>query len=256
MKKISIITMCALLLCTYSCKKDPSTTNEGTSRYNIRMTDGPGDYESIVVNVKEIEIKISGKADVIIPVNKLIDIISLSNGKDTLLASRDLPSGKVSEVRLILADNNNTIKVNGQVYNLETPSAQQSGLKLKIQQELIAGIEYTLKLDFDAAKSIVTTGSGKYILKPVIRVITEAVSGAIKGITLPVNSRPAIMAIISGDTIGTTYADSTSGKFLIQGLAAGTYDIHFDAIAGFKDTIIRNQIVNTGQVKDMGTINF
>ena len=59
MKKLSIIALCALLLGAYGCKKDATVANDGTSRYNIRMTDGPGAYESVVVNVKEIEIKIS-----------------------------------------------------------------------------------------------------------------------------------------------------------------------------------------------------
>ena len=256
MKKLSIIALCALLLGAYGCKKDATVANDGTSRYNIRMTDGPGAYESVVVNVKEIEIKISGKQDVILPVNKTIDIISLSNGRDTLLASADLPAGKITQVRLILADNSNTIKLDGQFYDLETPSAQQSGLKLNVQQELMAGIEYTLKLDFDAAKSIVNTGSGKYILKPVIRVITTAVSGAIRGTAMPAKARPAIMAVLAGDTLATTYADSVSGKFLIQGLSAGTYDLYFDAVVGYRDTVIRGQVVSNGQVKDIGTVNF
>jgi hypothetical protein len=34
-------------------------------------------------------------------------------------------------------------------YDLKTPSAQQSGLKLKINQTLVAGATYEFMLDFD-----------------------------------------------------------------------------------------------------------
>ena len=63
---------------------------------------------------------------------------------------------------------------------LTTPSAQHSGLKLNVHAELTEGITYKILLDFDAARSIVKTGSGAYNLKPVIRTITEATSGLSK----------------------------------------------------------------------------
>lgn len=255
MKKLFAIATIVMIFGIVSCSDDDAATS-GTSRYNIRMTDSPGNYSSIIVNVKEIEIKISGQSDVILQVNKPIDIVDLCNGRDTLLASADIPSGKITQVRLILADNGNTITADGQVYALETPSAQQSGLKLNVQQELVAGVEYTLKLDFDAGKSIVNTGSGRYILKPVIRVITEAISGSIRGTITPVGARPAVMAIIGGDTVTTTYADSVSGNFMLQGLAAGTYNVYFDAKNGYRDTTVLGQVVINGQITTMVSITF
>jgi hypothetical protein len=38
-------------------------------------------------------------------------------------------------------------------------------------------------------KSIVETGNGKYILKPVIKIYTEALSGSIQGVVQPVESK-------------------------------------------------------------------
>jgi hypothetical protein len=42
------------------------------------------------------------------------------------------------------------------------------------------GIMYHVLLDFDANKSIVKLGNGGYKLKPVIRTVESAISGAIK----------------------------------------------------------------------------
>src|SRR5438045_2156273 len=96
---------------------------------------------------------------------------------------------------------------------------------------LSAGFTYKITLDFDAARSIVSTGSGAFILKPVIRSLVEAQIGSIKGMVTPVESTPAVYAIkVSGldaDTVATTYAEQTTGKFLLNGLPAGTYSVAF-----------------------------
>src|SRR5690606_30464787 len=123
-------------------------------------------------------------------------------GKDTLIASQDIPSGTIQEVRFILNDTGNSVVIDGTSYPLTTPSGQTSDVKLKIHDNLEAGVAYTMTLDFDAAKSIVQTGNGKYILKPVIRAIPNAVSGVITGAISPASSNPKIYAIAGTDTLG------------------------------------------------------
>jgi hypothetical protein len=46
---------------------------------------------------------------------------------------------------LLLGDKN-TVVVGDKTYDLKTPSAQQSGLKLKINQTLVAGATYEFML--------------------------------------------------------------------------------------------------------------
>ena len=58
-------------------------------------------------------------------------------------------------------------------FDLTTPSAQQSGLKLNILATFLQGVAYEYIIDFDAARSIVTTGNGKFILKPTLKVFTK-----------------------------------------------------------------------------------
>ncbi len=94
-----------------------------------------------------------------------------------------------------------------------------------------------------------------YILKPVIRSITEATSGAIKGVVSPVESAPAVFAIIGEDTISTTYADST-GKFLLRGVPEGTYTVSFDAKEGYTDFQQQGVDVSLGSVTDMGIVTM
>lgn len=59
--------------------------------------------------------------------------------------------------------------VDSVLHPLETPSAQDSGLKIKVDKDLNLDIN-TPTFDFVAAQSIPETGNGTYKLKPVIRV--------------------------------------------------------------------------------------
>ena len=240
-----------------SCNKD----NNSTARLEVRLTDAPGDYQEVNIDIQDIQVNAddgngSGGWQSLNLKNKgVYNLIKLTDGLDTLLGDIQLPVGKVSQLRLILGSNN-SIKVAGQTQSLPltTPSAQQSGLKVQIHTDLKEGITYKILLDFDAAHSIVATGSGKFILKPVIRTVVEAESGSVKGLVSPVASRPAVYALSGTDTIATTFADSTSGKFLLKGLAAGTYTVSFAPKTGYLPTTKENVSVTLGSVTDLGTI--
>ena len=201
-------------------------SSENTSRLEVRLTDSLGDFDAVNIDIQGVEVNSSNANSgwVSLDIAKgVYDILKLTNGLDTLLGSLELPSGKVSQIRLILGDKN-SIKINGQIHNLTTPGAQQSGLKLNLHATLTEGITYTILLDFAAARSIVRRGNGTYSLKPVIRAIEEATSGVIKGTITPVDATPAVYVIAGSDTVSSTFADTT-GKFLVRGVAAGVYNV-------------------------------
>ena len=244
----------ALSLALWSCSDD----NE-TARLEIRLTDAPGDYEAVHVNIQGIEIHTdegdASKGWQSLAVQRgRYNLLELTNGLDTLLATAVLPAGRVSQVRLILGDDN-TVTIDGQEIALTTPSAQHSGLKLNVHADLTPGITYKILLDFDAARSIVKTGSGAYNLKPVIRTITEATSGAIKGVITPAESFPAVFAIVGSDTLGTTYSDA-DGKYFLKGLPSGAYRVSFDAKEGYNDFSQEGVNVTIGSITDMGTVSL
>lgn len=234
-----------------ACEKEDAAN--GVSKMDVRMTDAPGNYDSIFLSVKEIEIlSSSGKTVIAVNNEEPFNILEFRMGKDTLIASQDIPAGRLQEIRLILNDTGNRIVVDGTSHDLQTPSGQSSGVKLKVQEELIAGVAYTLLLDFDAASSIVEKGNGTYLLKPVIRAIPSSASGVITGTVLPVEANAKIYAINGTDTLGTI--TDANGKFWIPGVAAGSYSVTIDPILPFLDTTINNIIVVNGQVNNMGTI--
>ncbi|TNE82428.1 MAG: DUF4382 domain-containing protein [Bacteroidetes bacterium] len=218
------------------------------------MTDAPGPYDEVNVEIVGVEIHsdVNGWNTLAMSAPGVYNLLDFTNGLDTLIASSTLPSGNISQLRLILGDNN-TVVIGGTSYPLKTPSAQQSGLKLQIHQNLIPDITYTILLDFDASQSIVETGNGKYILKPVLRTITEGIDGIIQG-NLDPDMVAQIWAIHNGDTFG-TYSDS-SGAFMIKGLEAGTYQVDILPPSPYADTTFNGVGVVNGQITNMGTLNI
>jgi hypothetical protein len=240
-----------------SCTKD----NVQVATLQVRLTDAPGDYQEVNIDIQDVQISSSdtsssNSAWMSLNVKKgVYNLLKLTNGLDTLLGTVDLPAGKVSQLRLVLGSNN-SVKIGGQSISLTTPSAQQSGLKILLNTTLAAGVTYKITLDFDAARSIVTTGSSNYILKPVIRSVVTASSGAISGTVSPLASSPAIYAIQGTNTVETTYADQSTGKFLLKGLAAGSYTVVFSPKTGYKADTVRNVSVTVGTTTSLGTVQI
>lgn len=243
------ITIAALSLWT-ACDKN---NVDGQSTFKVRMTDTPAVYDQVNVDIQSVEVHSDQDGWVPLQVNSgIYNLLDFTNGKDTLIASANLPSGTVSQIRLGLG-NQNTVVKDGQSHNLSTPSAQQSGLKLQVHKELEPGITYVVLLDFDASKSIVETGSGKFILKPVINVITDGIDGIITGKVNPaVNS--LVYGILNNDTTS-TYTDA-SGEFMLQGLEGGTYEVQVYPDAPYNDTTITNVGVTVGNITDIGTVQL
>ena len=153
-----------------ACNKDDNNGNG--SRVEIRMTDNPVLADEVNIDLQRVSVQFSDDS-----VNDWIDLdthagvynlLGLQNGVDTLIAAGVIPTRTLREIRLVLGSNN-TIKVNGVVYELQTPSAEQSGLKIKVNKNLNGTLD-SLLIDFDAALSIHQTGNGTYILQPVLKI--------------------------------------------------------------------------------------
>lgn len=257
LRKLFVFFIPVLILLAVACEKGSKN-----ARLEVRLTDSPGYYDAVNIDIKEVRVHTSETAGeneggwiTLSGINAgVYDLLKLTNGLDTLLASAELPAGKILQIRLILGDRN-TIVVKGNTISLKTPSAMQSGLKLKVNATLTEGITYSILLDFDAARSIVKAGnSGIYNLKPVIRALAQAVSGAIKGKISPLEASPAIYAVSGTDSVG-TYANQ-NGDFLIKGLNAGTYKVVILPEAPYQEKTLNNVNVNTGNVTDVGTVQL
>ncbi len=250
--KILNFSLCIVMLSIlmHSCTKSASTTYP----YSVRLTDAPGAYSAVNIDLKAVEITGTGGKTVMLNVDSgILNLLNYSNGLDTLIATATLEAATVEQIRLILGTNN-TVVVDNVSYPLSTPSAEQSGLKLQVHQTLKAGVQNSILLDFDANKSIVSTGSGTYKLKPVIRTIEVSISGSIKGKIAPLGTLASITA-----TSSTSYSSfvNANGEFLLMGLPAGTYSLTITPVSSLINPISLNNIsVSVGSTTNVGTIVF
>ena len=230
----------------------------GQAHFQVFLSDDPGDYEEVLIDVQDIQVNVTGDNDEgwqsLAGINKgVYDLLKLVNGNDTLLVDDSIPPGRLHNLRLILGPEN-YVKVNGTMIKLNTPGAQQSGLKLNIQQDITSGILYKIILDFDVAKSIVATGVGSYNLKPVIRTVFESVGGSIKGWVDPWNFKTAVSAIQGPDTIAGTFTGDEGG-YIIKGIAQGIYSVYFNpADSVYKDSLISGINVINKEVTIVDTV--
>jgi len=236
----------ALLFFFISCKKNNKDVY-GNPRLKVKLIDSPGDYEAVYIDVKDVQINVTGDTangwHSLGGVNAgTYDLLKLVNDHDTILADAEISSGRLHQIRLVLGTEN-YVKIEGttQLIKLETPSGQQSGLKLNVQMDVQDGILYTITLDFDAARSIVKTSSDKYMLKPVIRTILNAVGGTLKGVVMPKGFQTAVYAIQGIDTIASTFTGTTGG-YVIKGLPAGTYKVYYNPSDNNYYDSLRNNI--------------
>lgn len=252
----------SLITGVIACQKDSTSDNNGKARLQVRLTDAPAPYDAVNIDIQKVMINTSedtsttqGWVELPILHPGIYNLLDFRNGIDTVLADMEVPAGRINQIRLVLGPNNSVV-IGGIQHELKTPSAQQSGLKLKLKADLTAGILYRLYIDFDANRSVVTAGnSGQYILKPVIRTYAEATGGSLKGFVLPKEALARVWAIQNTDTL-LAMPDVTTGYYFFGGLNAGGWKVTFDAQdSTYRDSTI-NVNVTSGIVTDAGTLTL
>lgn len=253
----SIALLFVVMFSFYACKKTTSNNNAGTAQVSMHLTDDPANFDHVYLDIQHVAVTLSGGSEITLDLVRpgVYDLLKFRNGLDTLLSRTNLPAGTIGQMRLVLGTNN-TVVVSGVSYPLSTPSASESGVKLNLNQTFVAGGAYDIWIDFDAAKSILSTGSGSYKLKPVIRSYSSLTLGDIIGYVLPLNAYATVYAINGTDT-ASAIPSPVDGFFAINGLAAANYQIIVNpGIIGFSPYTQSNVTVVYGVQSNLGTITL
>lgn len=255
MKKIAQFVLVVAIFGTVftSCNTD---SDDKAASFSIKLVDAPGDYDEVNIEVIGVEVIIDEETHNVDVQEGVYDLLELTGGVSALLAEGELPAGQLSQMRLILGDDNSLV-VDGTAHSLKIPSGQQSGLKLNIQETLEPGIRYDFILDFNVDKSIVVLGNESgYILKPVIRATTVAESGAVSGLVEPASTKSLVVANNGIDEIS-AYTDE-NGAFLLYGVPEGTYTITVTPAedSDLSSTSVENVEVVKGETTVLETITL
>lgn len=253
-----LIAVLFIVFAACSSDDDAGTPNQETARMSVKLVDAPGDYDNVFIDVQDVVIKYEGDENEVSigEINTgVYDLLELTGGVSVLLVDDEIPTGEISQIRLILGSNN-SIVVDGETFPLSTPSAQQSGLKIQLHETLEGGIFYEYILDFDVEKSIVVQGNGGYSLKPVIRATAVAETGAIRGSILPVGISTLVTASNGLNEISANV--DAAGKFMLHGVQPGTYTVTItpDPISELGIVVVESVEVTLGEVTVMETIDL
>lgn len=204
-----------------------------------------------------------------------VDLIKLED-VSILLASLELEPNKYTQLRLflegdeeedawiVLGESGESEESKSKI-PLEIPSVYQTGIKLNRPFKIIEGSITKLTIDFDAEKSVVKTGNGKYKLKPVIHVTSEtysegeellegsgSVSGSVSYYGYDIDNSELILVGISGasvelsggvyilaNTTTTSEVEGLEGIFSLNNVPAGNYtlNVYTDDYGNYSETI-------------------
>ncbi|HWS74620.1 MAG TPA: DUF4382 domain-containing protein [Quisquiliibacterium sp.] len=220
----------------------------GTGTLRVSLTDAPAcGYDAVNVTVERVRVHQSASAtggtseagwsEIVLSPPRKVDLLQLTNGVLFELGQVALPAGNYQQIRLVLADNSSVPLANSVVPSgkaetpLDTPSGQQSGIKLQANVAVPAGETMDVVLDFDACRSVVKRGnSGQYNLKPVISVIPLVSAGAISGyVPTGLLADGVTVTAQSGGTVVKATVPDPTGAFRLSPIASGTYNVVFTA---------------------------
>lgn len=217
-----------------------ATGSNGSLR--LALTDAPScGYDAVNVTVKSLRVHKSsnaadsdaGWADMVLAPARRINLLNLTNGVLEEMGQIPLSTGKYTQLRLVLADNepsnplaNSVLPTGGVEVALRTPSGQQSGVKASIDIDIAANKMADFVVDFNACKSIVSAGnSGQYLLKPVVAVIPRYVSGVSGFVAANLANGSTSVSLQQVGVVIRATAPDAGGRFLLQPVAPGNYTL-------------------------------
>jgi hypothetical protein len=270
-----------------SCKKENSASSPGTRQVKIFLTDGPARFDAVNIDIMRVEVwtlpdccrdKRSddrgdeheddhdedsseqrsgcGKWDTLSIRPGVYNLLNLSNGTDTLLATGYTPAGAIRKVRITLGDHN-TVVADSVSYPLYLHSNHhQIIIKPKDDEfENQGRNNLQLWLDFDAGHSIIKEQDNHFYLRPSIHLFTPGSTAAIEGRVQPAQANAIVSTISNGDTL--VAMPRLDGYFKIRGIRSATANLFVNATAnGYADTTLNSIQLHPGKETNIGTVTL
>lgn len=262
MKKLILLPIIGMMTAMMfsSCNKDE---NPGNS-FKVRMTDAPGDYAGLTVQITGIDIYHETQGWInLSSETQFVNVTDLTNGNEIELANNtNVQAGLYTKVKITFGGQNSlnlTGDFNGAGSDLSVDLVWNGSQEvvIDINQQVTADAGANILLDFHVAESIIEQVN-TFLIHPVISVIHDeatGVRGQVQGTVM------AAIIITNGQSTYSSYIDA-SGNFLIRGLQPGTYDVtilpsQFNEVGQSpQETQINNVVITEGEINNMGSIQL
>lgn len=286
-RRLVAATCMLMVYILFACNKENSSgpANEGAisgkAQLSIYMMDGPVAFTQVLIDIKQIAVKIDTAAhhgdadnsqqwndnykgchngnsaiwDTLSVTPGIYDLLKLRNGTDTLLASSFIANGKVLQVRITLG-NDNTVYTDSTTQfplNIIGPS---NTFDLNVRREdidVVSNTQFKVWFDFNLSKSIFFFDN-KYWLRPQLQPFNDNTRPKLAGRVLPEGGSGFVAVYNQSDTV---YAlPWAGGYYQVRGINAGTYSVYFNGWHGYKDTTINNITVGSSGLTTVPTITL
>ena len=189
MKYLPASAMAAVLaVSAIACSDSPSSPTLSGGNFNLRLRDTPfTDAKAVLVTFSSVRAHRSDSDWTVVPfvndaTSRTCDLKKLETSED-VLGSAALPAGHYTQVRLVVQsatlflDNVSTGSAcassiappAGASATLDIPSGE---VKLAREFDVSASTAMTMLIDFDGNGSIHLTGNGRYMMSPVITILS------------------------------------------------------------------------------------
>lgn len=275
-QKFALLAASIFVLAT-GCKKEdiaPGDMNNpgepGTFR--VAMTDSPGDYEALDVEILKVEAYLDGQGWVSLNDSaQMVSVLSLTNGVQTQLSAESraqVQVGTYSMVRLTFGSNNTldlntaaTLELGGVNVSanglLSLAYSGEKQITIAIDEEVSAESGAEVLIDFDVANSIVQSGN-QYFIQPALSVIHDAKTG-VRG---HVEGAASAMVSLSNESGEFHSAINAQGDFLVRGMEDGIYELSVmpgrigESTEAMEPKKIEGVVIASGEITSVGTIQF
>lgn len=240
-------------------------SSSGTGHLQVRLVDAPLVADQVNVSIASVQVHAAGGGWVTVkefdppkPVNLLE--FAAGSGKSLLLADEPLEAGHYTMIRLLLSSA--TVVVGGVSHDVDLTNVEQTGVKANGEFTVESGQLLALTLDFNAERSFVGTGSGTYMLHPVMTMSPDTDATLVNGVVDFEGSDAELVDVTvklytpdhAGDEafLIAEIAVGPDGTFLSGIVPQGTYDLQVYQGTTLVKTV--EDVIITPPTTDLGTI--
>jgi len=265
LRKLNTLLLCLLVGFTLAACGGSGSSDGAQGTLSTSLTDSSTDeYEAIYVTIARVDVHHdnNGSWETVAEPNKTYNLLELVNGVLEPLGIATLDTGHYTQMRLIIGDAKNMqhphanylVDSANVIHEMKVPSGTNTGLKIVNGFDINENQTTELVLDFDAMHSVVKAGtSGKYLLKPTVKVLDTAdhamISGTVRDIT------PVLLggALVSAQVVDPANVDAKDQVII----AAGTLAAENGEYALFLTPGAYNLVASkTGHLSDCIAVTF
>jgi hypothetical protein len=239
--------------------------NKNKSDLSVKMTDSPGNYARMQVEIENVEVYTESEGWVALESEtQSVNVVELNNGATAELAnSSDIEAGTYTKARVNFGTDCyvETYDQSGNTHRKELKFDGDGVIEVEMNKEIIASSSNEVILDFDVQESVEEQPGDTFKFEPQMKVLLNFDTG-VQGQIDAKNNFLGFIKMDGDDEDYSGYTDA-NGNFQIRGMAAGTYDIYLyvpqDVAASLGiglELKVGEVVVAQGEMKSMGSITL